>query len=246
MVLEEVSDIGAEADLPRRSRAAGTSRGPRLSALAVIVVLVAGGVGWIVLRDGPAPDGRGGGTGGPGAASASASPSTSSDLLQVGPTAIDPAQGIPSTQPTPSLVPAAPGSVYGVAQSSIPIVVQLHDVASTANHDIGLPDGAASAQATDLVRRFQDTIKTLERHKNTDRRLTTTLNRYLAIAKKLTKTAVPPAAALTTQLKAVDSQWVAALNALKGPGGTSLTTDLPPLLYPAVVAPSPSIVPTRD
>ena len=152
------------------------------------------------------------------------------------------AHGLPTTHPsTQAVPPPAPGTPGGLAVASIPAVVGLHDLASAVGRPLGVPAGALTGEATDLTRRLSAVRAQVgQSPSGPAARLGVVIDGYSRFAQRVAhqKARIGPSA--ISQLRALDAEWKAALDAIGHQQHQNLLALVPNLLIPSpATAPAP-------
>lgn len=152
------------------------------------------------------------------------------------------ATGLPSERTTStssrSQLPPAPGTLAALAAASIPAVVGLHNLASSAGLQAALPGGALKGAARDERVRLARLRRQVRAARGAGSgRLESTLHGYQQLAEALAGTRRPPAAASKNRLLALDAAWRGSLRAIGRASKTNLVADVPTLLVPRTPGP---------
>jgi 1,2-diacylglycerol 3-beta-glucosyltransferase len=151
------------------------------------------------------------------------------------------AHGLPSGPSSPDGMPAAPGTLAGIASASVPAVVDLHNLAATIANGIRLPAGAIQGEASDESARLARLSHQAAINRDPAAPvLAGALQSYSELAASLGTSNHTPIAHAAGRLAAIDRQWRGIVQRLTR-SRTTASNSIPPLLVPHA---SPSPAPT--
>lgn len=148
------------------------------------------------------------------------------------------ARGLPSSKAHPGVPSLAPTTSGGLAAASIPVVVQLHNLAAALGRPLGLPQGALRHQAADVARRLRALrTKLAVAPIGRPSALASILSGYADLATRIVLRDRPLGSRSRRRLARLDARWRGALRAVGRSSRVNLLAMVPSLPLPNVEAP---------